>query len=434
MTEAGDGEDGRIKSAVGIGSLLEDGIGDTIRVSLTEDPEREIPVARELVSVTSANRLPDGSAHAEVHEHDVSPYEFDRFPSAVLGCGPVRLGDGEVPRVQVRLDFDEWDAVGGQLSREVVSESGEPLPAADLVLFDLKTDDDAARYREIAGAWGADETACGAHLVPGLSDVSEISAVSHKVEASVEDDWDEDSLAVLLDAVIASGNCLQWNLPGGRQAEGWTGEGYARWKELHDRSVERGVTRLLVGICGPGLITGGRALAARMRRDGIRVPLHFITVTGEENDVRLSAAVQHGTLLCDGMGDSIEVSRPAGDAVARQRIAFNILQASGRRVVKTEYVACPSCGRTLFDLQDTTERIRSRTAHLKGVKIAIMGCIVNGPGEMADADFGYVGSSAGNVSLYVGKTCVERNIPEAEADDRLIRLIQDHGRWVEPVN
>lgn len=147
----------------------------------------------------------------------------------------------------------------------------------------------------------------------------------------------------------------------------------------------------------------------------------------------LDAAILTGSLLCDGIGDIVSVETDP-DPVRANKLAYNILQGAGARVTKTEYVACPSCGRTLFDLQTTTQRIRQKTGHLKGVKLAIMGCIVNGPGEMADADFGYVGGAPGKINLYVGKNCVQYNIPQAEADARLIDLIKEHGKWQEPVS
>jgi (E)-4-hydroxy-3-methylbut-2-enyl-diphosphate synthase len=147
--------------------------------------------------------------------------------------------------------------------------------------------------------------------------------------------------------------------------------------------------------------------------------------------VRLPASILTGGLLCDGLGDLMSIETEP-DAARACTLGYNVLQGAGARISKTEFVACPSCGRTLFDLQSTTQRIRSRTRHLKGVKIAIMGCIVNGPGEMADADFGYVGGAPGKINLYVGKSCVRYNIPEADADDRLVELIREHGRWSEP--
>jgi (E)-4-hydroxy-3-methylbut-2-enyl-diphosphate synthase len=173
-----------------------------------------------------------------------------------------------------------------------------------------------------------------------------------------------------------------------------------------------------------------RLLAARLHGLGLACPLHLLAPDSDNPYERLlRSSVALGSLLCDGIGDSVEVR---GEDRAAIRLAFNVLQASGARISKTEYVACPSCGRTLFDLQPVTDRIKHVTGHLTGVKIAIMGCIVNGPGEMADADFGYVGGAPGKVNLYVGKECVEKNVPQAEADDRLIALLKSHGRWTDP--
>jgi (E)-4-hydroxy-3-methylbut-2-enyl-diphosphate synthase len=161
-------------------------------------------------------------------------------------------------------------------------------------------------------------------------------------------------------------------------------------------------------------------------------PLH-LRYPGREffEDERIEASIAFGSLLCDGIGDSVQTGQGVAPAKDLELI-YNILQGAGVRITKTEFVSCPSCGRTLFDLQTTTERIKAKTGHLKGVKIAIMGCIVNGPGEMADADFGYVGGAPGKINLYVGKDCVEKGIPFEESDDRLIRLIKSHGKWVEP--
>src|SRR5262249_14204324 len=162
----------------------------------------------------------------------------------------------------------------------------------------------------------------------------------------------------------------------------------------------------------------------------VRLPLKTPVLTGRDAAL-FQGSIWLGALLCDGLGDSLQMASdlPAAEAIS---LSYNILQAARLRMSKTEFISCPSCGRTLFNLQTTTERIKSRMSHLKEVKIAIMGCIVNGPGEMADADFGYVGSGPGKISLYVGKECVERNVPEAQADERLIQLIQTHGKWVEP--
>ena len=185
-------------------------------------------------------------------------------------------------------------------------------------------------------------------------------------------------------------------------------------------------------------ITAFRLLAARLEALGKNNPillkdyLDFDEVLLEPNVALLRASVVIGSLLCDGIGDAILVRGESG-AGQSLRLAYNVLQASGCRSFKTDYVACPSCGRTLFDLQEVTARIKTRTEHLKGVKIAIMGCIVNGPGEMADADFGYVGGAPGKINLYVGKSPVRFNIPEKEAVESLVDLIKEHDKWVEPI-
>ena len=181
-----------------------------------------------------------------------------------------------------------------------------------------------------------------------------------------------------------------------------------------------------------------RALIESLRALGSRAPLWIrntaATAVRDENTFLsklLEASFLTGSLLCDGVGDLISIETEA-DTARAAKLAYNVLQGAGARISKTEFVACPSCGRTLFDLQTTTQRIRAQTGHLKGVKIAIMGCIVNGPGEMADADFGYVGGAPGKINLYVGKHCVQYNLPQAEADARLIALIREHGKWTDP--
>jgi (E)-4-hydroxy-3-methylbut-2-enyl-diphosphate synthase len=298
VTEAGLGEDGRIKSAVGIGALLDDGLGDTIRVSLTEEPEAEVPVAQRLVAPYNAG-LPGSRVFAAVREL-TDPYSYARRRSRCVDVGSLAVGDGNTIAV---LDPAEPGAV-----------------------------------------------------------VADFAAL-----ASVRAPW--------YDAVRAY-----------------------------------------------------RLLAAQ----STDAPLHLqVAVDGDELEILLHSATVLGSLLCDGLGDSVGLSAPMADE-DRSRLLLGILQAAGARITRTEFVSCPSCGRTLFDLQTTTERVATRTRHLKGVKIAIMGCVVNGPGEMADADFGYVGGSPGRVNLYVGKEVVEKGVPEAEADERLIALIRSHGKWQDP--
>jgi (E)-4-hydroxy-3-methylbut-2-enyl-diphosphate synthase len=344
VTEAGDGEDGRIKSAVGIGSLLADGIGDTIRVSLTEDSVHEIPVARELVNLF-ADRSCEGWTGGEGWSFD--PYSYGRRASQRIEIAGIALGGEEVPRVVVTRR--NYDAVAHKL--EGMGDFQPELVYEDLPVIEIDP-------REAA----------------------EVAALNKRAEAC---------LVTVKDKV---------DLP---------------------------------------VISAFRLLAAKI---DARHPILLKDTLDPQADgqtlfVRtlLAASARLGSLLCDGIGDAV-LLRTEDAPGQTLRLAYNILQAVGARIFKTDYVACPSCGRTLFNLQETTARIKSATDHLKGVKIAIMGCIVNGPGEMADADFGYVGGAPGKVNLYVGKKAVRFNIPEAEAVDRLLDLIKEHGRWVEKKN
>ena len=337
VTEAGDGEDGRIKSAIGIGSLLADGIGDTIRVSLTEDSEHEIPVAQALEKIAAA-RKPMPTLPAWPFD----PFSYARRTSSVLQVGEYQIGGTEIVRV-------------------VVSQ---------------------AAYDKVA------------HKIAGLGD--------YKPELIIEN-----CRLVEIDPCDA-----------------------AAVARVNASPVPLFVT--IPDSCDLPVIGAYRLLASLIEaHHPILLKDTFIHSPSTDFVYNLlNAATNIGSLLCDGIGDAVLVQ---GEAAPGQslRIAYNTLQAAGVRIFKTDYVACPSCGRTLFNLQATTARIKIATSHLKGVKIAIMGCIVNGPGEMADADFGYVGGAPGKVNLYVGKTPVKFNIPQTEAVDRLVDLIREHGRWVE---
>ncbi len=347
VTEAGDGEDGRIKSAAGIGSLLADGVGDTVRVSLTEDSVHEIPVAQALVAPYNAGCIP--VADVENQPLSFDPFVYRRREVDNLSVQGFALGIEEVPRVVVSRDT--FQKVSHKLAQ-----LGDFQPEI---------------VREEAGATGA------------------LREIDPRDPASVA-------------AVNASPSPLLVAVKDG----------------LEDLPV----------------ITAYRLLAARIdERHPILLKDTLIASTDPHRDflpTMLVAATNIGSLLCDGIGDAILVQ---GEEAPGQslRLAYNVLQAAGARIFKTDYVACPSCGRTLFNLQSTTAKIRAATGHLKGVKIAIMGCIVNGPGEMADADFGYVGGAPGKVNLYVGKKAVKFNIPELEAVDRLTDLIREHGKWID---
>ena len=340
VTEAGDGEDGRIKSAVGIGSLLADGIGDTIRVSLTEDSVHEIPVAKELVALFAENC--EGWTGSEKLSFD--PFSYTRRASEKLTINGIPLGSDEVPRVVVTRKH--FDAVAHKLS--ALGDFQPELVYEDLLIVEIDP--------------------------RNAGEVAELNARSQACLVTVKDGLDLPVIAAF---------------------------------RLLAAKVEARHPILLKDSLDP--------------RPDPQAP--FVRTL-------LAASARLGSLLCDGIGDAI-LLRTEDAPGQTLRLSYNILQAVGARIFKTDYVACPSCGRTLFNLQETTARIKAATQHLKGVKLAIMGCIVNGPGEMADADFGYVGGAPGKVNLYVGKKAVKFNIPETEAVDRLVDLIKEHGRWVE---
>lgn len=344
VTEAGDGEDGRIKSAIGIGSLLADGIGDTIRVSLTEDAIYEIPVARALAAPFNSVRtdLHPGAAATSL-DPSYDPFSYERRGSSVLTILGHELGGEKT--VRVFTTQERWNTLAhkiagmGDFKPEIIMEK------SGVVEIDPR-------------------------------DASAVSALNSQSEPQL--------------VTVADGLDL---------------EVIPAFRELASRIDSR----------HPILL-----------KDTLHPP-HSET---DFMEALLPAARNIGSLLCDGIGDAIVVR---GETAPGQslRLAYNILQATGTRIFKTDYVACPSCGRTLFNLQETTRKIREATGHLKGVRIAVMGCIVNGPGEMADADFGYVGGAPNKINLYVGKTAVQFNIPEIEAVERLTDLIREHGKWVD---
>ena len=315
VTEAGDGEDGRVRSAVGIGTLLAQGIGDTIRVSLSEDPECEIPVARELVEyITSRSEAPAIDREPLKGYNPLAP---EARPTEARG----NVGGRNLPVV---VGFDEITAP--------IVEASAALPDAEL--------------------WALAETNPEAVLLLTSTHANPVGELTAAVQALV--------------------------------------------------------------------------------RGGFSNPVIARIAYGEElapDTVVIRSSADFGALLLNGLIDGIDLVAPALDAESRNRLALGILQAARRRMTRTEFVSCPGCGRTLFDLQTTVKRVKEATGHIKGLKIAVMGCIVNGPGEMADADYGYVGAGVGNVSIYRGKTPVEKNIPSEEALEKLIALLKTDGKW-----
>ena len=345
VTEAGDGEDGRIKSAIGIGSLLADGVGDTIRVSLTEDAVYEIPVAQAIIANIEQSRLPSDPTGSQQGTLSYDPFSYQRRRSHEMEVNGHKLGGANI--VRVFTSRKKWDALAHKIDQR-----GDFTP--EVVVED--------------------------------SGVIEL------------DPWDS--------ASIQEVNAI---------------------KEPRLVTVKNGSQDAAV-------IHAFRLLASKLSAHHPILLKDTLTVSEDQGadfiDNLITAARNTGSLLCDGIGDAILIQ---GEEAPGQslRLAYNVLQAAGTRIFKTDYVACPSCGRTLFNLQETTQKVRAATGHLKGVRIAIMGCIVNGPGEMADADFGYVGGAPNKINLYVGKQAVKFNIPEVEAVERLIDLIREHGKWID---
>jgi len=356
VTEAGDGEDGRIKSAVGIGALLADGIGDTIRVSLSEEPEAEIPVGRLLVSYVSTRK---GHAPIQaVESPEVSRFEYRRRKTHAVA----NIGGDNVPVV-------------------IAPSDGGYAVVPDYILSDNK----------VQGASG--------ELFP-IYTVKDLDALQGDASAI---------------------KFLKLNYP-----------------DLNPTVIDVLKTRtdlvVLLQTDHQNGVAEQRAFFHALLNAGSTVPV-VLARSYVENDLQylqIKAAADLGVLFIDGLGDGVLLENKGNiSAEAINSVAFGILQASRVRVTKTEFISCPGCGRTMFKLQTVIARVKARTSHLKGLKIGIMGCVVNGPGEMADADYGYVGAGRGKVSLYKKKDCLERNIPEDEAVDKLIGLIKQNGDWHE---
>jgi len=383
VTEAGEGEDARIKSAIGIGSLLADGIGDTIRVSLTEDSIHEIPVAKALVDSVAAGVSPANSRRSDVSDQrseiSFDPFSYQRRTTKKLEREGVPVGGDELVRVVIRKEQHEKIAHKidkmGDYKPEIVFEN------AHVIELDPRDDEAIARVNDSAK--------------------TELVTVMDGVDLPM----------------IAAFRLLA-----------------AKLQSRHPILLKDVLSRRAANDEAPmkNDEISSNAQMTKSSSDFV-IPSSFVIRHSSFLHTLLIASTNIGSLLCDGIGDAILVQGEEGPGQSL-RLSYNILQAAGARIFKTDYVACPSCGRTLFNLQTTTARIKAATLHLKGVKIAIMGCIVNGPGEMADADFGYVGGAPGKVNLYVGKTPVKFNIPEAEAVERLQDLIREHGKWIEPAS
>jgi (E)-4-hydroxy-3-methylbut-2-enyl-diphosphate synthase len=400
VTEAGDGEDGRIKSSVGIGTLLEDGLGDTIRVSLTEEPEAEVPVAKAL-----ADRYIHREKHdpiPEIKHYTVDPFNYTRRKTSEV----VNLGAHHVPRVIA--DFSQKEKI---------------TPAS---FFPL-----GYHYSVPLDKWNIADMACDyiflADRIVDFEIPGTLGLIYNHTTWLSQKDKDRVYPFITSKAYI-----------NGVEQSPQLNFVYALLKDLDNVFLEKLKNDPTVVLLIDTNNKHGMAEQRRIFTELIDKDCNVPVIIGRAyrnlvpEQLQLHSATDIGGLLVDGLGDGVFMAAEncGGDKIVNET-AFNILQATRTRISKTEYISCPSCGRTLFDLQETTSMIRSRTSHLKGLKIGIMGCIVNGPGEMADADYGYVGSGPGRITLYRGREVVKRNVPSAKAVDELIDLIREDGNWLD---
>jgi (E)-4-hydroxy-3-methylbut-2-enyl-diphosphate synthase len=427
VTEAGDGKDGRIKSSMGIGSLLEDGIGDTIRVSLTEDSVYEIPVAKRLVEkynqyiknqTTSKQNFFIGN-WCEFR----NPYSYTRFYSNPVPVGNLRLGENYPVRVETCFSLDSIKEFTQKKILEFVNVEGYVKP--EILHFEPKTKIEYKQILSIKKSLG--------DLIPFSVDLRDQDLEFLDFPETLQA---IEKLTLPFKIFKSSKQSLfsflkEWNQKSDKTLEIIlsTQEGNEIESFLEQLQKEK-VTGVIFSLNTENFIYDYRTLGFLLSHS--EFPILLYGEYSSSDQALYDASVGMGSLLLDGIGDVIRIKSEELNPVESLQLSFDILQAARLRTIKTEYISCPSCGRTLFNLQDTTARIKSKTGHLKGLKIAIMGCIVNGPGEMADADFGYVGAGPGKVHLYKGKEIVMKSIPSEIADEKLIELIQQEGRWVDP--
>ncbi len=414
VTEAGDGEDGRIKSSVGIGTLLEDGLGDTIRVSLTEEPECEIPVAQVLARrYEKRSQVPEEELEVPYFDipEDYSPYEYNKRASAELNTF---IGGHQVPRVVLDLSDQNLKdanilASAGYIYSPILDKYHMGDQSIDFAYLgdELPSFNFPGNLKQLYNyqTWQSLQNKMNCHPLFTLKEYVDVAASERDgtlnlVSVSNTDLNSDDFAALPFDKTLVF---------------------------VLETSEEHGMA-------------DQRSFFFKLMNAGIDTPVIIKrSYMFDENEpseqkelkAQLYAATDLGALLLDGLGDGVWMDAPQVSSKFRVSTSFGILQATRSRISKTEYISCPSCGRTLFDLQETTQMIRSRTDHLKGIKIGIMGCIVNGPGEMADADYGYVGTGPDKITLYRGKEVVKKNVSSAKALDEMIEIMKEDGNWVE---
>ena len=400
VTEAGEAEDGRIKSAVGIGTLLEDGLGDTVRVSLTEAPEAEAPVAKILINQLIERK--DAIDLSSMTDSPIDPYRYTRRETFEV----VNFGAQNVPRVIT--DF------------------------SDKKTIDIKSLKSVGHfYLTELDKWGMNDLGCdyvytGDHVLYFMLPNGLKQIVNYDLFQTLSE---KDHIYPLL---------LENQLINLKEVENHFSFIQINADTIEDKIIDqlKGLTQSIIILesFASNVFHSSRNAMIKFMKAGIQLPVVFKYDFGSLSEAafRINLATNFGGLFIDGLGDGMLMSADNLDTKIINETVFGTLQAARTRITKTEYISCPSCGRTLFDLQETTAMIRKKTDHLKGIKIGIMGCIVNGPGEMADADYGYVGSGKGKITLYKGQEVIKKAVPTANALDELVKLIKDNGEWVDP--
>ena len=400
VTEAGEAEDGRIKSAVGIGTLLEDGLGDTVRVSLTEAPEAEAPVAKILIDQLNERKSPIDLL--PVIDSPIDPYRYTRRETFEV----VNFGAQNVPRVIA--DFSNKKTIDIKSLKSV----------GHFYLTELDK-------------WGMNDLGCdyvytGDHVLDFMLPNGLKQIVNYDLFQTLSE---KDHIYPLL---------LENQLINLKEVENHFSFIQINADTIEDKIIDqlKGLTQSIIILesFASNVFHSSRNAMIKFMKAGIQLPVVFKYDFGSLSEAafRINLATNFGGLFIDGLGDGMLMSADNLDTKIINETVFGTLQAARTRITKTEYISCPSCGRTLFDLQETTAMIRKKTDHLKGIKIGIMGCIVNGPGEMADADYGYVGSGKGKITLYKGQEVIKKAVPTANALDELVKLIKDNGEWVDP--
>jgi (E)-4-hydroxy-3-methylbut-2-enyl-diphosphate synthase len=450
VTEAGNGEEGRVKSAIGIGTLLEDGLGDTIRVSLTEDPVNEVHFGFELVkkyndqlwiTAETIGNFAKQFVTPKPEEPPFNPFEFSRRVSQKIAVGNLEMGGDAVPRVE--LEVKESLANVEKVRDEIIFSAKPFLAEGAKSEFTSITTDFIDEVKAVQAA--LQEKFVSPILSVSVSEMLTAQALVNSVD-KIRLNIKRGDAPFDLEGIkhLVGKAAIEFSFVKDEESDTAIAEILTR---IAEKCKAAGLEKAMFSIQAKEIIFPYRRLAQAFKSAGITYPIVLrydatgvkpsqnphakIPDSTTDAATLCTVAVQFGALLCDGIGDAVALRSNLlrGDEL---NLLYNILQATRYRMTKTEFISCPSCGRTLFDLEEVTAKIKARTAHLKGLKIGIMGCIVNGPGEMADADFGYVGTGVGQISLYVGKEVVHRNIPEAEAVERLVELIKAHGKWQEP--